>query len=540
MRAQRSGSIILTASVAGLTAWSHAAPYCATKAAVIQLAKVAAVEYARDGIRVNCVCPGTFLSGIHEGLPQEAIDAIAAKHPLGLGDADDLRGRLLVPRERRVALDDGLGDRGRRRLRRAVGRCADHRLQPGHELVRRARAPRAPHARPSRSRSSATTSSPTGMVEWAAALAGGLARARRRRRRRRRAALVQQHRVPGHDLRRQPPRRDRDADQLAARGAGAALHPRALRSARARVRRASSSTSRTRRRRDLDGDLVRVCIVERRAVAGWERFADLGADAAPPPARRSTGDDLHRLMYTSGTTGRPKGVMITHANLAWKNYAHITEFGFTAADVGLACGPLYHVGALDLVTTSMIAVGATTIIHRVFDAEQVVDEIERSRVTTRVGRARDGAGDPRRPGHRAARSLVGARDHRRRREDADPVHRAPAPHVPVGVVRRRLRPHRDGLGRHLPRPRRARSSQARQRRPAVPVPRARHLGRARRVGARGRARRGRAARPEGVRGLLARSRRHRARRSRAAGSTPATSACSTTTATSTSSTGSRT
>jgi meso-butanediol dehydrogenase/(S,S)-butanediol dehydrogenase/diacetyl reductase len=92
MRAQQSGSIVLTASVAGLTAWSHAAPYCATKAAVIQLAKVAAVEYARDGIRVNCVCPGTFLSGIHEGLPPEAIDAIAAKHPLGLGDAADLVG----------------------------------------------------------------------------------------------------------------------------------------------------------------------------------------------------------------------------------------------------------------------------------------------------------------------------------------------------------------------------------------------------------------------------------------------------------------
>jgi len=92
MRAQHSGSIILTASVAGLTAWSHAAPYCATKAAVIQLAKVAAVEYARDRVRVNCVCPGTFLSGIHEGLPQEAIDAIAVKHPLGLGDAADLLG----------------------------------------------------------------------------------------------------------------------------------------------------------------------------------------------------------------------------------------------------------------------------------------------------------------------------------------------------------------------------------------------------------------------------------------------------------------
>ena len=92
MRAQQSGSIVLTASVSGLTAWSHAAPYCATKAAVIQLAKVAAVEYARDGIRVNCVCPGTFRSGIHADLPDEAIDAIAAKHPLGLGTAADLVG----------------------------------------------------------------------------------------------------------------------------------------------------------------------------------------------------------------------------------------------------------------------------------------------------------------------------------------------------------------------------------------------------------------------------------------------------------------
>jgi 3-oxoacyl-[acyl-carrier protein] reductase len=92
MRTQGSGSIVLTASVSGLTAWSHAAPYCATKAAVIHLAKVAAIEYARDGIRVNCVCPGSFRSAIHADLPEQAIDAIAARHPLGLGSADDLVG----------------------------------------------------------------------------------------------------------------------------------------------------------------------------------------------------------------------------------------------------------------------------------------------------------------------------------------------------------------------------------------------------------------------------------------------------------------
>jgi 3-oxoacyl-[acyl-carrier protein] reductase len=92
MRKQGSGSIILTASVAGMTAWSHSGPYYVTKAGVIQLAKVAAVEYARDGIRVNAVCPGTFLSGMHKELSEQAVDAIASKHPLGLGSADDLVG----------------------------------------------------------------------------------------------------------------------------------------------------------------------------------------------------------------------------------------------------------------------------------------------------------------------------------------------------------------------------------------------------------------------------------------------------------------
>jgi meso-butanediol dehydrogenase/(S,S)-butanediol dehydrogenase/diacetyl reductase len=92
MRPQRSGSIILTGSVAGMTAWSHAGPYCASKAAVIHLSRVAAVEYAPDNIRVNCVCPGVFPSAIHADLPSEAMTAMAAKHPLGLGSPDELVG----------------------------------------------------------------------------------------------------------------------------------------------------------------------------------------------------------------------------------------------------------------------------------------------------------------------------------------------------------------------------------------------------------------------------------------------------------------
>jgi fatty-acyl-CoA synthase len=130
----------------------------------------------------------------------------------------------------------------------------------------------------------------------------------------------------------------------------------------------------------MEGGLVRACVARQR-VEGWTAFVELRAAPNVPPCAHAAGDDVHRLMYTSGTTGRPKGVMITHANLAWKNLAHLVEFGFTAADLGLACGPLYHVGALDLTTTSLIAAGATTIIHRAFEAPDVVDEIEQSGVT---------------------------------------------------------------------------------------------------------------------------------------------------------------
>ena len=127
----------------------------------------------------------------------------------------------------------------------------------------------------------------------------------------------------------------------------------------------------------MEDTLARVCLS---SAEGWASLRDVRTSA--PAYAPVAADDVHRLMYTSGTTGRPKGVMLTHANLAWKNMAHVIEFGFTGADLGLACGPLYHVGALDLTTTSLIAAGATTIIHRAFDAAAVTDELERSRVTT--------------------------------------------------------------------------------------------------------------------------------------------------------------
>jgi acyl-CoA synthetase (AMP-forming)/AMP-acid ligase II len=118
------------------------------------------------------------------------------------------------------------------------------------------------------------------------------------------------------------------------------------------------------------------------APEGWTPLREVRATTGAVPRVPVAPDDVHRLMYTSGTTGRPKGVTITHENLTWKNLAHLVEFGFTSLDLGLVCGPLYHVGALDLTTTTLIAAGATVIIHRAFDAAAVVEELERSRATT--------------------------------------------------------------------------------------------------------------------------------------------------------------
>ena len=92
MIAQKRGVIVSLASMAGKIGSRANLPYNASKAAVISMTKSFAVAHAADGIRVNCVCPGTFRSAIHDGLPDEALEAIAARHPLGLGSAADLVG----------------------------------------------------------------------------------------------------------------------------------------------------------------------------------------------------------------------------------------------------------------------------------------------------------------------------------------------------------------------------------------------------------------------------------------------------------------
>jgi acyl-CoA synthetase (AMP-forming)/AMP-acid ligase II len=91
--------------------------------------------------------------------------------------------------------------------------------------------------------------------------------------------------------------------------------------------------------------------------------------------------DVQRLMYTSGTTSRPKGVPITYGNLLWKNVAHILEFGITPADRTLVAGPLYHVGGLDLPATGVLYAGGSLVVLPRFDAAAVLEKIAAEKIT---------------------------------------------------------------------------------------------------------------------------------------------------------------
>lgn len=106
-----------------------------------------------------------------------------------------------------------------------------------------------------------------------------------------------------------------------------------------------------------------------------------GVGTAAPPAHGTQAEDLYRLMYTSGTTDRPKGVTHSYANMAWKCLDHITALGISRDDKLLVVGPLYHVGAYDLPGVALWMVGGALVVERDFDAERALALIARERIT---------------------------------------------------------------------------------------------------------------------------------------------------------------
>ncbi|NQX90298.1 MAG: AMP-binding protein, partial [Halioglobus sp.] len=95
--------------------------------------------------------------------------------------------------------------------------------------------------------------------------------------------------------------------------------------------------------------------------------------------------DVAVIMYTSGTTGRPKGAMLTHGNILWNNINAMLAFGGSRDDIILTAAPLFHIGGLNVMTLSAFHVGSTVVLLRNFDPVQVLKDIGHYAVTHMFG-----------------------------------------------------------------------------------------------------------------------------------------------------------
>jgi malonyl-CoA/methylmalonyl-CoA synthetase len=94
-------------------------------------------------------------------------------------------------------------------------------------------------------------------------------------------------------------------------------------------------------------------------------------------------DDLAAILYTSGTTGRSKGAMLSHGNLLSNTLALVGIWRFTGDDVLVHALPIYHTHGLFVACNIMLKVGGTMIFHAAFNPDAILDAIPRA--TTLMG-----------------------------------------------------------------------------------------------------------------------------------------------------------
>ncbi len=119
---------------------------------------------------------------------------------------------------------------------------------------------------------------------------------------------------------------------------------------------------------------------------GAQPLQDLleGPDAPPPCLEHVQEEDLCSIIFTSGTTGSPKGVMITHRNVVNTAQACSRVFSSGPQDVDLIMVPLFHVTGLHTQLCKSLYLGSTTVLMRAFKAEKALEIIERERVTLSI------------------------------------------------------------------------------------------------------------------------------------------------------------
>jgi fatty-acyl-CoA synthase len=127
---------------------------------------------------------------------------------------------------------------------------------------------------------------------------------------------------------------------------------------------------------DSCGEQGRDRVMTFRAGAGLEVSAR-GAG----PAEAGTLSAPVLVVFTSGTTGRPKGATFTNENMVFNALNMITAFGLSATDEILTAVPMFHSGGLFIHTTPALCAGATVTIHRDFDPGRLLEDVTRYRVS---------------------------------------------------------------------------------------------------------------------------------------------------------------
>jgi acyl-CoA synthetase (AMP-forming)/AMP-acid ligase II len=123
-----------------------------------------------------------------------------------------------------------------------------------------------------------------------------------------------------------------------------------------------------------------------RPVPGEASYTELLA--GPPPAPLdvpvSPGDPC-MIMYTSGTTGRPKGALLTHGNITWNAVNVVVDADFRADEVALAVAPLFHTAGLNMLCLPTLLKGGMVVIEPAFDPGRALELIAAHRVTSLFG-----------------------------------------------------------------------------------------------------------------------------------------------------------